>query len=135
LGLDDLAYDEIGVGRQKKCIFRFFDSKFEIFCLENNFNISDFKNFLKVISLYSIQDEVLFQKYDNSFKEDFSVEKIINSEMRFIVKLINWVGPSLLLDIFDGMDRNSITKLLKISIFLRYSFNNKIFKFEFIRNK
>ena len=133
--LGDLAYDAIGVGKQKKCIFRFFDSKFKDFCLENSFDISDFNNFLKVISLYSIQEEVLFQKYDDSFKEDFSVEKIINSEMRFIVKLINWVGNPLLLDIFDGLDRNSIIKLLKISIFVRYSFNNKIFKFEFIRNK
>jgi hypothetical protein len=87
--LGDLAYDAIGVGKQKKCIFRFFDSKFKDFCLENSFDISDFNNFLKVISLYSIQEEVLFQKYDDSFKEDFSVEKIINSEMRFIVKLIN----------------------------------------------
>ena len=134
-GLGDLTYDAIEVGRQKKCIFRFFDSKFRIFCLENSFDISDFNNFLKIISLYSIQEELLFQKYDSSFKEDFSVEKIINSEMRFIVKLINWVGEPLVLGTFDGMDRSSVTKLLKISIFLRYSFNNKIFKFEFVKNK
>lgn len=135
LDSNSLSFDEIGVGRQKKCLFRLLDLKIKNFCLDNNFNINDFNNFIKAISLYSIQEEVLFQKYDSSIKRDFSVEKIINSEMRFIVVLIKWIGGSLISDDLNEMDRNNALKLLKISIFLRYSFNNKIFKFEFIKNK
>jgi hypothetical protein len=89
LDLKDLNFEEVECGKQKKCLFKFLDSNVNNFCLLKNFNISDFNNFIKALSLYSIQEEMLFQKYDTSSKRDFSVEKIINSEMRFIVKLIN----------------------------------------------
>lgn len=135
LDLKDLNFEEVECGRQKKCLFKFLDSNVNNFCLLKNFNISDFNNFIRALCLYSIQEEMLFQKYDNSSKRDFSVEKIINSEMRFIVKLINWIGSSLISKEIGDMDRSSIVKLLKISIFLRYSFNNKVYKFEFIKNK
>jgi hypothetical protein len=136
LDSDSLSFAEIEVGKQKKCIFRFLDLIFKNFCLDNNFNFCDFNNFLKALSLYSIQEELLFQKYDSAFRKDFSLEKIINSEMRFIAKLINWVGDPLFSDSALGsMERYTAVKLLKISIFLRYSFNNEVFKFEFVKNK
>lgn len=135
LGEDDLSFDMIEFGKQKNCLYRLIDLSFKDFCAKNNFKIVDFDNFLKAISLYSIQEEMLFQKYDNTLKREISVEKIINSEMRIIAKLLRWVGDKIFYDNNVKIERYNFLKLLKISIFIRYSFKNNVYKFEFIKNK
>ena len=133
---DSLIFECVEFSKNKKCIYRFADSIFNDFCYVNEFNVNEFNEFLKILSLYSIQNEMLFQKYDNVLKEEFSIEKVINGEIKYIDKLLNWVGINLFESFpYKKMDNYNFLKFLKIAVLIRYSFNNTIFKFEFIKNK
>jgi hypothetical protein len=60
------------------------------------------------------------------------LEGLINSELRYIKKVVFWVKPLISLYFNDYLDCSfDFLRFLKVCVFIRYSFNNYRFKFVF----
>lgn len=133
---DDFSYLPIRSSNRKNCIYAVLDDAFERFCLDKSINLNDFSWFLKAVSMYSILENILFQRYEIFNKNEFFLESFLNGELTHIKRVVlcfKYLWPCFFSKL--GLNEGNLLKFLKICIFLRYSFNNNKFKFEFDKKR
>jgi hypothetical protein len=85
---NDFSYAPVSSSKRSDCAYAALDKLFLEFCYRESIDLEDFSRFLKALCLFSMTSFVLFQQYELFFKNKFPLEGLINSELRYIKKVV-----------------------------------------------